>query len=121
MPFTCDKHGFILYGNSCLNCERERVPITPKITEQTHYPKWHFRTKALSRGEVLDLYPSGADAAAMAIAPLLPNTHMEQFSKWRRAYTSAIIEGFIAGRPAVVILGVDITNPEPKVENPTPQ
>lgn len=23
MPFNCDKHGHILYGNTCLNCVRE--------------------------------------------------------------------------------------------------
>lgn len=35
MAFTCDKHGFILYGNSCLNCEREQEPITPPIPRKS--------------------------------------------------------------------------------------
>lgn len=60
MPFTCDKHGFILYGDSCLNCERERAPITPKITPPT--PRFSPR--------IFDSFRcDGADAMAMAITP----------------------------------------------------
>lgn len=34
MPFNCDKHGYILYGATRLNCEREQEQIAPKITPQ---------------------------------------------------------------------------------------
>lgn len=30
MPFNCDKHGYILYGATRLNCERDREQITPQ-------------------------------------------------------------------------------------------
>ena len=78
MPFNCDKHGYILHGTTCLNCEREQEQITPKITPQT------------PRGIFDSFRSDGADAAAMATAPLLPDAQMEKLFKLRSDSADAV-------------------------------
>lgn len=80
MAFEC-KHGQILYGTTCLNCEREREQITPKITPRA--PRKPPR--------IFDSFRcDAADAAAMAIAPLLPDAQMERLFKLRSDSADAV-------------------------------
>lgn len=100
------------------------------MTEQTHHPKWYFRTKALSRDEVLALYPSGTqEPITPKITPqaprfsphhLLPRyafAGMDEIradyvrmaaqwqAEWQREYEAAIVRALTSGQPA--IFGVD--------------
>ncbi len=97
MPFTCDKHGYILYGDTCLNCDREREPITPKITPPT--PRFSPR-------HIDSIQDGGAFALAMTITPIKPDAQMEGFLKWRKAYTSAIIGFDLAKGPSVTVKSI---------------
>lgn len=99
MPFEC-KHGQILYGTTCLNCEREQEQITPKITPQTP------RFSPLYADNIRD----GADALRMAMAPLLPPRHTLFICKpWAHGSSVTIEEFFSDGYFRL------------RVENPTPQ
>lgn len=83
MPFTCDKHGFILYGDSCLNCERERAPITPKITPPIP------RKSPLCADNIRS---DGADAMAMAITPRFSTRLLAQTAQPVDAKMEALIK-----------------------------
>lgn len=89
MTFICDKHGLILCGDTCINCEREREQITPKITPPT--PRFSPR-------HIDSIHGGGAFAMAMTIMAIKPDAQTEGFLKWRKACESAAIEGFCAVR-----------------------